>query len=502
MDDLSVSPPLARSLGDYDLTKLLDQGRLTCTFLAVQRSVNRQVLLDQLREEPATPEVVARFFADVRAKAAIDHPLIASIYEAVSRPDAHFFTHEKLAGRSLLELLEAQHRLTPLEMARLLKRLADANIYLQARAINTVALAPEHVFVEDHGLTRMVNVAVAGSRPERLHVPDIQMLGHILGDLLRADVEGATRMHTLLGWMADLERPDPLTWEQILGYSEQVEQQLTVTTFTTQAPTQRAEPPRQKNLPIILGALAAVAVIAAAVLLLRGPDEPKAPRQRDLSAMVAVPPGTYPTPDGSQVELPAFQIDAYEVSIGEYEKFLAQLHDLGEAANAYDHPEQPKEKSTHAPDGWDEMLAAATSGGLWRNAPIDLNFPVVGVDWWDAYAYARWKRGRIPTQNEWFAAANARDADLSKLRAAAWGPVDADSPDILPNGLRGMAGNVAEWTGEDELNPLVPMTPRRPLVIGASHAQPADGARAREWVESRSLRREDLGFRVVYEDGN
>jgi hypothetical protein len=64
-----------------------------------------------------------------------------------------------------------------------------------------------------------------------------------------------------------------------------------------------------------------------------------------------------------------------------------------------------------------------------------------------------------------------------------------------------MAGNVAEWTGENELNPSVPMAPRRPLVIGASHAQPAGGAKAREWVDARSLRRDDLGFRVVYDGG-
>lgn len=499
MDDLSLSPPLTRSLGDYDLAETLDQGPLTRTFRAVQRSVNRQVLLEELRQEVATPDAVEQFFADVRAKAAVDHPLIASIYEAVSNPHAHFYTHEKLAGRSLLELLESGSLLTPLEMARLLKRLADANLYLQSRGINAVPLAPEHVFVEDQGLTRMVNVAVAGARGENTQVADTQMLGHILEDLIAQDMEGATRVRTLLGWMADLERPYPLTWEQILSYAEQVEQQLTAPTTAPQpAPTHRATEGRSNNLPLVLGILVVVAVIAAAVVMTRS-DDRKAPPPRDLSAVISLPAGTYLTRDEAKVDLPALRIDAFEVSIGEYQKFLAQLKMLGDNANAYDHPEQPATKPNHLPDDWDAMLAAATSGGQWQDAPIDLNFPIVLVDWWDAYAYARWQHGRLPTQNEWFAAASARAVDLSKLQPSSWGPVDADSPDITATGLRGMAGNVAEWTGENEVNPAVPMTPRRPLISGASYQQPTGGAMAREWVDSRSLRRPDVGFRVLYE---
>jgi hypothetical protein len=379
--------------------------------------------------------------------------------------------------------------------------LADANIYLQARGINTVPLAPEHVFVEDQGLTRMVNVAVSGTRGVSAHVADTQILGIILEDLIAADMQGATRLRTLLGWMADLERPQPLTWEQILSYAEQVEQQLTAPTIPQPVPTRRASDPRSSStLPVVLGILAAVAAIAAVVVIMTGKDELKAPPQRDLSALVSVPAGSYPTPDGSKVDLLGFRIDAFEVSVGEYQKFLDQLSALPEEnRRAYDHPEQPTSKLDHVPDEWAQMLAAAKSRTLWHELTIDLNYPVVLVDWWDAYAFARWQQGRLPTQNEWFAAASERTPDLSKLKPSLWGPVDADSPDITANGLRGMAGNVAEWTAENELNPSVPMTPRRPLIIGASHQQPAGGANAREWVDSRDLRRADVGFRVLYE---
>jgi hypothetical protein len=326
------------------------------------------------------------------------------------------------------------------------------------------------------------------------------MLGHILEDLIRDDAEGATRVRTLLSWMADLERPLPLTWEQIQSYAEQVEQQLTAPTQTLPpAPTRQGKAAPKSQTPLVLGILAAAAVAVGLAVIISRNDNPKVPQERDLSATISVPQGSYATMDGASAELPAFQLDAFEVSIGEYRKFLDQLSALPDGQrNAYDHPEQPASKINHHPDGWDEMLAAAVAGSPWRDQLIDLNFPVVLVDWWDAYAFARWQQGRLPTQNEWFAAVTQR-GDPPKLEPSGFGPVDADTLDITPAGIHGMAGNVAEWTGENELNPSVPMNPRSPLVIGGSFRTAGAGAKTREWVESRSLRRDDLGFRVAYE---
>jgi hypothetical protein len=43
------------------------------------------------------------------------------------------------------------------------------------------------------------------------------------------------------------------------------------------------------------------------------------------------------------------------------------------------------------------------------------------------------------------------------------------------------------------------MAGKKPVVIGASYLPPQGGAMAREWVESRSLRRPDLGFRIAFD---
>ena len=40
---------------------------------------------------------------------------------------------------------------------------------------------------------------------------------------------------------------------------------------------------------------------------------------------------------------------------------------------------------------------------------LDVNYPAVNIDWFDAYAYAKWKGHRLPTDEEWEKAARGAD---------------------------------------------------------------------------------------------
>jgi formylglycine-generating enzyme required for sulfatase activity len=121
------------------------------------------------------------------------------------------------------------------------------------------------------------------------------------------------------------------------------------------------------------------------------------------------------------------------------------------------------------------------------------------VDWWDAAAYAEWKHARLPSQEEWFAALKAGAADPAALKASSWAPLTTASPDRTANGLLGMAGSVCEWTNGQSANPANPLGEQKWVVIGGSYLKPGSNALTREWVDDRSLRRADLGFRVVFE---
>jgi hypothetical protein len=62
-----------------------------------------------------------------------------------------------------------------------------------------------------------------------------------------------------------------------------------------------------------------------------------------------------------------------------------------------------------------------------------------------------------------------------------------------------MAGSVCEWTRLPAINPANPLGKRMWVVIGGSYLKPGTNSLTREWTDNRSLRRPDLGFRVVFD---
>lgn len=191
----------------------------------------------------------------------------------------------------------------------------------------------------------------------------------------------------------------------------------------------------------------------------------------DGSVLLLVPAGEFPMgppTEQKRVTLKSFYMDRNEITNAQYAKFLAAVEKAGDAA--WRSPDQPASKKTHVPTFWDHAELGQGKGDC----------PVVGVDWFDAYAYAMWADKRLPTEAEWEKAARGADA-----RVYPWGntppehrfryfanffgsflgadghrftsPVGAFPAGASPYGCMDMAGNAAEWCA-DWFGPLPPST--------------------------------------------
>ncbi len=225
----------------------------------------------------------------------------------------------------------------------------------------------------------------------------------------------------------------------------------------------------------------------------------KPPAARSGEEMVLVPGGPFlmgtpreaaraPEDEKPQhtVTLDAFRIDRFEVTNADYARFLEAI--------------RPKHPATcHS---LEEAGKDHTPGSTWWNDP-EWNAPekpVVGVDWYDAYAYCAWAGKRLPTEAEWEKAARGEDgrrfpwgndppgrarqgnfADESAKRVdPAWRIVDGYDDGFVHTapvgsfpdgatlyGAQDMLGNVWEWVNdiysESEYTAAARVSPRGPM---------------------------------------
>jgi len=512
--DDTVGPVI---LGDHELKEKRRTTATTDSFRAVQRSVNREVLLERLKPElHRNKSAVREFRATVRARANVSCPWIASVYEAQETDGALFYTRELVRGSNLDELAASRVHITPEESLHLLRAAGEAMAWFAEKNLPREGLKRHHIYQGTDGAPRIANTAAAVATP----LDEAAEIRAIAEGLMRVtDFKGgpARELSHVLGLMKATGPHGLTTWKSTLREVRAGLQRMTEARTSSLAEGRDTARPRRRKsrVPLVAG-IVALAGGGTAVAWYAKSNKRVEPRK--IGYQVFVPAGEFTFREGNRIDLPDFWIDSHEVTIGQYADFLTATAGM----KGFDHKDQPKDKAGHEPKEWPEILAAANGGGSWNSYPISRNCPVFNVDWWDAWAYANWKGRRLPTEEEWEKAArgpNGRpwpwgtEADLTRANTGAdyaeqpgdgrgatdghrwWCEVDAMPRDISPWDVYGMAGNVSEWTVAwlpdsdlpDETVPVfrggdfrrqspAPITTRW-LAKGASYAQPFLGFR-------------------------
>jgi formylglycine-generating enzyme required for sulfatase activity len=197
-----------------------------------------------------------------------------------------------------------------------------------------------------------------------------------------------------------------------------------------------------------------------------------------------------------RVYVDAFFMDKYEVSVGQYAKFLEAT-------------------SLEAPPDWDIM-----------NQPQHQKRPVVNIDWADAVMYCKWTGKRLPTEAEWEKAARGTDGRIypwgnefpTRLHAnfgktewnnhAALVPVGKLEDGKSPYGIYDMAGNAWEWVNDwydanyyknsPSQNPAGPSSAELKVLRGGSWSDSPDDLRsANPYIYEPASRYHNVGFRCA-----
>ncbi|HEX4086142.1 MAG TPA: SUMF1/EgtB/PvdO family nonheme iron enzyme [Chthoniobacteraceae bacterium] len=474
-------PLIGAALGAYHIERRLGAGKWGAVYLATQTSVNRPVAMEVLSATAAADEQMRQdFVATARAKAAVQHSHILSVYEADQSGGYYFYTHEFVEGATLDQLRARDEGLTEPIALQTIKFVGQGLAYLHQSRIGHPIPEASDIYLGVDGMPYLSNIALGSAEMPGVQ-DEIRALSAIICAMLPGGQARDQGLRALLMRMAQPTQSGFQSWIALFQAIQAIEPKvIPADAFKLSAQDQAAiraveEARKRQKLQVMMSI--AVLFVFIWVVIIALWYEFMRPKMHDYSnEMIKIPAGTFIYQDGQKITLPDFYIDKYEVTLAEYAKFLDFLKKDPHPAE-FDSPQQP-DGLQHTPPNWDIMWGRASSSlpnvHNYRGQPLTVDCPIFNVNFYDAYAYAKWKGRRLPTEQEWEKAARGpvgnaypwgNDWDPKKLNAGAdyqanpepgykpavdgfcwWAPVTAFPDDRSPYGVIDMGGNVSEWT--------------------------------------------------------
>jgi formylglycine-generating enzyme required for sulfatase activity len=451
-----------------------------------------------------------------------------AVHEAGESDGFYFYSSDLVPGYTVDAYAAAGHHLDDRVVLTALRTAAEVSEYFKKENLPRRSITPSDLLLDASLRPRLVNVATAGGGAPVDEVGEVKTMLETLAKVATPD-GAASRA------LADLLASGASSWAIALAAASAVKPvaapkdavKLTARSEKSKELLLQSRQQQKKRL-LITAVMSLILLIVGSWALystLLGET------RTITTKMIRIPAGEFIYQEGEKVTLPDFWIDEHEVTIADYKEFLDFLEANPGEAEKFAHPDMPKGKS-HVPLDWADnnqltppmpgYYTRAVRWKKWKEAELDVDSPVFNVDWYDAYAYAKWKGRRLPTEQEWEKAARGldgrrypwgNDEDNKRANTGAdfnpdpkkggdidgykrWSPVNLPSGDVSAFGVRGMAGNVSEWTGtwvpsEDGMGGEVP------VVRGGNWNNPEHHLTRRRAILDSLQVLDALGFRTA-----
>ena len=168
MTDLRAT--LERTLGDiYSFERELVGGGMSRVFVAIDRSLGREIIVKVLSSEVAAELSVERFRREIHLAAKLQHPHIVPLLSAGEVNGAPYFTMPFVEGESLRARLSRVGALPVAEVVRILREVTSALGYAHKHGVahrdikhDNIMLTDEFALVTDFGVAKALTDSSRG----------------------------------------------------------------------------------------------------------------------------------------------------------------------------------------------------------------------------------------------------------------------------------------------------------------------------------------------------
>jgi serine/threonine protein kinase len=163
-----IDDQLRKTLGEgYELKRELTGGGMSHVYVAIERALNREVVVKVLPQELAAGVNRDRFKREIQVAAQLQHPHIVPLHTAGHEGDVLYYTMPFIAGESLKHALERGEKFSVREALRILHDVVDAVAYAHERGVIHRDIKPAnvlrsgaHAVVTDFGVAKAISAAL------------------------------------------------------------------------------------------------------------------------------------------------------------------------------------------------------------------------------------------------------------------------------------------------------------------------------------------------------
>jgi len=184
---------MSKDFGPFEIVKKIGGGGMASVHLAVQKSLDRQVVLKIIYPHLAEDEkLVARFEREARAAAMMRHENIVQVIDCGVYADQPYIAMEFVEGLDLKRWME-QHGAPPLEMALLMLRdICRGLEHAHGHRIVHRDIKPANIMLTSDGMIKIMDFGLARRGEETTAVT---VMGSVLGTPAYMSPEQASGAH-------------------------------------------------------------------------------------------------------------------------------------------------------------------------------------------------------------------------------------------------------------------------------------------------------------------